>query len=96
MSRRASLRMPKELRPVIGGVVLVVGVRTVDALWRCVTGRATPVAEPDADDGPVRDRLVYATLLGAALRIARRAGLPAEGEGRAPTVEGRPERRSPA
>lgn len=78
-------RVPKELRPIVGGIVLVAGVRTIDALWRRIARRPTPVTAPmqDADNGPVRDRLVYAALLGAALRLARRAGLPAEEPGTA-------------
>jgi len=87
----------------VGGAVLVAAVRGVDALWHRVTGRPTPVearaaqADPraaasgDADaarPGTVRDRLVYALLLGAAMRMAGRLGLPrrgardASGEGR--------------
>lgn len=89
MSRRApSSRVPKELRPVLGGIVLVAGVRTIDALWRMATRRPTPIAAGVQDDGAgpagegrVGDRLVYAALLGAALRLARRAGLPKEQKG---------------
>lgn len=75
----------------MGGIVLVVGVRTIDALWRGIARRPTPVpaAVPhehggehggqhgsDEGDGRVGERLLYAALLGAALRLARRAGLP--------------------
>lgn len=79
---RRTRRAPKELRNAVGGVVLVAAVRTVDALWHRISGRPTPVearAEDDAtrvtDARVVRDRMLYATLLGAALRVARRAGL---------------------
>lgn len=104
--RGRSRPVPKELRPVIGGVVLVATVRAVDAVWRRVTGRPTPVEDPvetpveaatDATDpagavdpSVVRDRLLYATLLGGALRLARRMGLPKDGAG------GGPNGRSPA
>lgn len=77
-------RIPGPLRPLVGATVLALSVRAVDIAWRTVTGRAAPGATPgDApgatpDDAPrlVRDRLVYALLLGGALRLSRRAGLP--------------------
>ena len=94
MSRRgSSSRIPKELRPLVGGMVLVAGVRAIDALWRGIARRPTPVTaavphghpqddgterRTDGTDDRVGDRLLYAVLLGAALRLARRAGLPAE------------------
>lgn len=84
--RDRTSRLPKELRPLVGGALLVAAVRTVDAVWRRVTGRPTPVetsADGDADaptpstePAVVRDRLLYAALLGGALRLARRMGLP--------------------
>ena len=84
--RDRTSRLPKELRPLVGGALLVATVRTVDAVWRRVTGRPTPVETPptggpDAstpvtDPSVVRDRLLYAGLLGGALRLARRMGLP--------------------
>lgn len=86
MARRGS-SIPKPLRPIVGAALLVGTVRLVDVAWRRVTGRPTPVdarAEgTDADaragePGVVRDRLVYALLLGGALRAARRLGLPAD------------------
>ena len=79
---RAGSGIPKPLRPLVGGAVLVGSVRVVDALWRRVTGRPTPVASQGTDDeragepAVVRDRLAYALLLGAAMKVARRAGLP--------------------
>lgn len=87
--RDDSTAMPKELRPLVGGLVLVATVRTIDALWRRLTGRQTPVdptsAVEDAraaggtdDPSVVRDRMLYAALLSGALRLARRAGLPKE------------------
>ena len=93
--RRASVPIPKELRPIVGGAVLVASVRAVDAVWRRVTGRPTPIATPTGDTVPadttsadpatVRDRLIYAALLGAAMRLARRVGLPKDGpNGRSP------------
>lgn len=79
-SRAAGL--PKELRPVVGGALLVATVRIIDAVWRRTTGRPTPVetgvagdslaTTPLTEPAVVRDRLLYATLLGAALRPARR------------------------
>ena len=78
--------IPRPLRPLVGGAALVATVRTVDAVWRRVTGRPSPVATRATDDGRatdpriVRDRLAYALLLGGALRLARRLGLPANGE----------------
>ena len=84
---RTRSRVPRPLRPLVGGAVLVAGVRVIDALWRRVTGRPTPVASRVRDDehasepAVVRDRLAYALLLGAAQRFARRAGLPAKDAG---------------
>jgi hypothetical protein len=81
-------RIPGPLRPLVGATVLALSVRVVDTAWRTVTGRDAPSDTPGATpgdtpgatpaDGPrlVRDRLVYALLLGGALRLARRAGLP--------------------
>lgn len=82
-------RVPGPLRPLVGAAVLAASVRAVDTAWRSVTGRAAPgpveptdaagaAADATAADEPqlVRDRLVYALLLGGALRLARRAGLP--------------------
>ena len=84
---RGGLGVPKPLRPIVGGAVLVAGVRVVDALWRRVTGRPTPVESRGADDERageptiVRDRLAYALLLGAVMKVARRAGLPMKDAG---------------
>jgi hypothetical protein len=82
MARRGS-SIPKPLRPFVGGAVLVATVRVIDVAWCRITGRPTPVdaraTEADARAGEsavVRDRLVYALLLGGALRAARRLGLP--------------------
>jgi len=81
MARRSS-RLPGPLRTFVGSAVLVVAVRTVDVVWRRVTGRPTPIeaapaAGADASaPAVVRDRLVYALLLGGAARLARRVGLP--------------------
>jgi hypothetical protein len=84
MSRRGSA-LPKPLRSIVGGAALVAAVRIVDVAWRRATGRPTPVdaraaeADPDTRAGEpavVRDRLVYALLLGGALRLARSLGLP--------------------
>jgi hypothetical protein len=88
---RISDRIPGPLRSLIGGAVLVGAVRTIDVVWRRTTGRRPPLrgqvdgtdasldgaAGPPDDAAPatVRDRLVYALLLGGALRLARRAGL---------------------
>jgi|GEM_PF-6850696 len=83
MSGRRTI--PQPLRAAIGSAVLVGSVRVVDALWRRITGRPTPVearrGEQDtrsAEPAVVRDRLLYALLLGGALRAARRSGLPDE------------------
>jgi hypothetical protein len=96
---RSGSSIPKPLRPLVGGVVLVVAVRVIDAAWRGVTGRATPVAARDTEDdaragepGVVRDRLLYALLLGGATRAARRFGLPKD----AATGNGAENGRSPA
>lgn len=91
--RSGSAAVPKELRPIVGGVVLVVTLRTIDMLWRRVTGRPTPLEAADtagsaaAEPSVARDRLVYATLLSGALRLARRTGLPKDA--RADAREGR-------
>jgi hypothetical protein len=71
--------------------VLVASVRLVDALWRRSTGRPAPSPGPDTD-APVtesaaearvvRDRVVHALLLGAAMRVARWSGLPRDDAGR--------------
>ena len=97
MASRGS-SIPKPLRPVVGGAVLVAAVRVVDVAWRRVTGRPTPVdaraTEVDGADASdvtaadaragepavVRDRLVYALLLGGAMRLARSLGLPKESD----------------
>lgn len=98
---RVRSRVPRPLRPLVGGAVLVAGVRLVDALWRGVTGRPTPVASRELDDQHaseprvVRDRLAYAMLLGVAERVARRSGLPAEGPAKGSGTTG-PNGRSPA
>jgi hypothetical protein len=76
-------RIPAPLRALVGAGMLAATVRVVDAAWRRGTGRPTPVEgrsdhedEDAAAPSVVRDRLVYALLLGGALRLARRAGLP--------------------
>ena len=80
MARRTS-RVPRPLRPLVGSAVLVGAVRAIDAIWTRAAGRKPPLPSSDAvatDDGTpaaVRDRLLYALLLGGALRLARRAGL---------------------
>jgi hypothetical protein len=81
MPRRS--RLPQALRPLVGGAVLVGTVRAIDAVWHGVTGRHPPTvqdgqAAPSSEARLLRDRLVYAALLGTALRIARRAGLADE------------------
>ena len=93
--RGALRRVPEELRPIVGGAVLVAAVRTVDLLWRRIGGRPTPVGPhtSDAATDAVRDRLLYAALLGGALRLARRLGLPKDAADR--TRDGR-NGRSPA
>jgi hypothetical protein len=101
MARRGR-SIPRPLRTFAGGAVLVVTVRVLDAVWRRSTGRPTPVEartiEDDAravDPDVVRDRLVYALLLGGALRIARRIGLPKGSEQHA-RGDGRSKRKGPA
>jgi hypothetical protein len=88
MSRRddRSTSLPRPVREAIGRTVLVGAVRSVDALWRRLTGRPTPLEAGTAsgttaarEPAVVRDRLVYALLLGGAARLARRAGLPKDG-----------------
>jgi hypothetical protein len=95
MARRSS-RIPRPLRPLVGGAVLVGAVRAIDLVWRRTTGRRPPLSAPvgtdvagttgaptppdDASPGVVRDRLIYALLLGGALRLARRAGLEDDGD----------------
>ena len=77
-------RLPKDVRPLVGGAVLVAAVRATDAVWRRVARRPVPTADAagtvdaghDTDPRVVRDRLAYAALLGGALRLARRLGLP--------------------
>jgi hypothetical protein len=85
--RHDSRRVPGAVRPYLSGLVLVVAVRAVDAVWTRVTGDRPPTrSATDASGAPVapghdgaprtvRDRLTYALLLGAALRVAKRAGL---------------------
>ncbi len=82
---RGGSPIPKGLRPLIGGAVLVASVRVIDIAWRRITGRPIPTttdasADADAPDAGspsvVRDRLLYALLLGGAARLARRSGLP--------------------
>lgn len=83
--------IPRPLQPIVGGIALVASVRIINALWRRSTGRPVPGAAPDAD-APVagsaaaaremRDQAVHALLLGAAMRVARRLGLPRDDAGR--------------
>ncbi len=84
---RGGSPIPKGLRPLIGGAVLVASVRVIDVAWRRTTGRPAPStsdtgagADADAPDAGspsvVRDRLLYALLLAGAERLARRSGLP--------------------
>jgi len=84
-------RVPSALRPLVGSVVLVGGVRLVDALWARLGGRRPPTeaapSEPGTGDDTapalVRDRVLYALLLGGVMRLAERAGLtPAGRRGR--------------
>ena len=83
-------RLPKDVRPLVGGAVLVAAVRAVDVAWRLVARRPVPTAgagapadggddTDDTDPRVVRDRVAYAALLGGALRLARRLGLPRVG-----------------
>jgi len=78
---RSGSWIPKQVRPLLGSIVLVGAVRAVDALWTRVSGRRPPHRDPDTtpqDDASasvVRDRLAYALLLDGVLRVARRAGL---------------------
>ncbi len=83
--------IPRPLQPLVGGLVLIASVRIVDALWRRSTGRPVPSAAPEAgasaagsaaEARAVRDRVVHAFLLGAAMRVARRSGLPRGDTGR--------------
>jgi hypothetical protein len=87
MGRRNS-RIPRPLQPLLGGAVLVGAVRLIDVVWTRTTGRRPPQRTQsgtegeggsdvvdDAAPGVVRDRLLYALLLGGALRLARSAGL---------------------
>lgn len=80
MARRRS-SIPRPLQPLLGGALLIGAVRAIDAIWTRTTGRRPPLptegAEPvdDAAPGVLRDRLVYALLLGGALRLAQRVGL---------------------
>lgn len=87
--------IPGPLQPLVGGIVLVASVRLVDALWRRSTGRPAPSPAPSPGpdtDAPVtgsatearevRDRVVHAFLLGAAMRVARWSGLPRDDTGR--------------
>ena len=83
--------IPRRLQPLVGGLVLVASVRIVDALWRRATGRPAPSPAPEAD-APVagsaaearvvRDRVIHAFVLGAAMRVARWSGLPRDDAGR--------------
>jgi hypothetical protein len=86
--RRRTTGIPKALRPIVGGIALVGSVRLIDAAWRRVTGRPVPTDQPPAGDpsgpaddaGLVRDRVAYSLLLSAAMRLARRLGLPEDGD----------------
>lgn len=82
-------RLPGPLRSVVGGLVLVGSIRIIDTSWRRVTGRPTPTSDPVAGEPSahradeargLRDRVVYALLLTGAMRLARRLGLPRDGE----------------
>jgi len=81
MARPAPRRIPRPLQPLVGGAVLVAAVRAIDFLWTRTTGNPPPQrsadtpADDDAAPRVVRERLVYALLLGGALRLAQRVGL---------------------
>jgi hypothetical protein len=83
--------IPRPLQSLVGGIVLVASVRIVDALWCRSARRPAPSPTPEAGDSVtgsavearvVRDRVVHALLLGAAMRVARWSGLPRDDAGR--------------
>ena len=79
-------RVPAVVRPIVGGLVLAGGVKVIDVLWTRVSGRRPPsdgVADDDTGPRTVRDRVVYALLLGGMMRLAERAGLASMGRRRA-------------
>jgi hypothetical protein len=67
--RRAAL-VPRAIAPLVGAAVLVASARVIDAAWRRTRGMSA------AEDDSVSGRLLHASLLGAALRLAERLGLP--------------------
>lgn len=75
-----SRRIPLPLRPLVGSLVLVAGVRLLDAVWQ---RRSEPVASgaggsDGADTAPhvIRERLVHALLLSCLTVLAARVGTP--------------------
>jgi hypothetical protein len=68
---RGRLHVPRALAPLIGAAVLVASTRVIDLAWRRFRGM------PADEDRSVSGRLLRATLLGSALALARRVGLPA-------------------
>jgi hypothetical protein len=74
-------RLPAPLRPLAGSLVLVAGVRLLDAVWQRRSASSTVGAggDPDtADTSPdvIRDRLVYSVLLSVVTAFAGRVGMP--------------------
>jgi len=80
-------RIPRPLQPVVGDAALVGMVRAIDAVWSRVVGRRPPrrdaeaTVQSDAAPAVVRDRLVYALLLGGVLRLATRVGMRSTEDG---------------
>lgn len=67
---RRATPLPRAIAPLVGAVVLVTAARMIDAVWRRTRGMSA------AEDDSVSGRLLHASLLGAALSLAQRLGLP--------------------
>lgn len=70
IGRRRATLVPRAIASLVGAAVLVASARTIDAAWRRTRGMSA------AEDDSVSGRLLRASLLGAALRLAQRLGLP--------------------
>jgi hypothetical protein len=74
-------RLPAPLRPLAGSLVLIAGVRLLEAVWQRRSEGPASVVGGDtatADTAPrvIRDRLVHSLLLSVVTAFAARVGMP--------------------